>query len=299
MYVESWLNRYETKSVGLTFVDNHQVLGRITEWITTPEDKIINLKFNMAEANTTVDNPVIPENKGDDWSVFDYLQANTNQMMNHLLGTDLPEEGFLPSLINKLLYGDEKGNGRGKPIEFAKEIELLPEFKPLSEEELNKGIDAQVDGLEMHVNVVPELDDTAAEKLKYEIESENGGVVTFKVDNVKLKPNNNVILPDETIGVGNRTIEKGSVGGYGAVNPQYVTFNNETEEKDNIRDTNNVETGVRRGTDSMLSAIRDLLDVARAINRKDFTIQFTPSTAWAKNNSASNRQYETVTGDVP
>lgn len=67
--------------------------------------------------------------------------------------------------------------------------------------------------------------------------------------------------------------------------------------EDNSQQQANVTSGVKSGTGDLLSALRSILDVAQAINRKDFTVNINPTSMLGRVNSKSREQLAVVTGE--
>lgn len=82
--------------------------------------------------------------------------------------------------------------------------------------------------------------------------------------------------------------------GYGRFTP--FNANTQTTEQDDQRQVNNTASGVERGVGNLYDALQSILRVAEAINRKEFTVNVTPSATWGGFNSKSNREFEKVTG---
>ena len=68
-------------------------------------------------------------------------------------------------------------------------------------------------------------------------------------------------------------------------------------EADNAQDVSNTAAGVQRGNADLLSAINTLIGVAQAINRKDFTVNISPSASWGQFGAVAGRALSKVTGD--
>lgn len=70
-----------------------------------------------------------------------------------------------------------------------------------------------------------------------------------------------------------------------------------TEPANDQQDADNVAEGTQRGTSSLLDALNTLVDIARAINRKEFTVSIIPSSLFGGLNRQSEAMYGAVTGD--
>ena len=77
--------------------------------------------------------------------------------------------------------------------------------------------------------------------------------------------------------------------------------NNQPQEivvkEDNSQQQANVTSGVKSGTGDLLGALRSILEVAQAINRKDFTVNINPTSAFGRMTSNSQKKYAMVTGE--
>lgn len=93
-----------------------------------------------------------------------------------------------------------------------------------------------------------------------------------------------------------------AMGGASSVNyanntqqPQQATL--VRTEQDNVQDANNVASGVQRGSSELLGALNTLISVAQAINRKEFTVNISPSASWGQFSTVSGRQLSKMTGN--
>lgn len=77
-------------------------------------------------------------------------------------------------------------------------------------------------------------------------------------------------------------------------------FNNDTtvktEPANGQQDIDNTARGTEAGTRNLLDALNSILRVAEAINKKEFTINVNPSSAWGNHNARSQDAYDKVTG---
>ena len=69
-----------------------------------------------------------------------------------------------------------------------------------------------------------------------------------------------------------------------------------TTSANNQQDIDNTARGTEAGTRNLLDALNSILRVAEAINRKEFTVNVSPSSAWGNHNARSQEAYDKVTG---
>ena len=61
----------------------------------------------------------------------------------------------------------------------------------------------------------------------------------------------------------------------------------------------NIKSGVQTGTSQLLQVLQSLKDTADAINRKDFTVNITPTTMFGRMASMASGKFDAVTGNGP
>lgn len=61
----------------------------------------------------------------------------------------------------------------------------------------------------------------------------------------------------------------------------------------------NIQSGVQTGTSQLLQVLQSLKDTADAINRKDFTVNITPTTMFGRMASMATGKFDAVTGNGP
>lgn len=76
---------------------------------------------------------------------------------------------------------------------------------------------------------------------------------------------------------------------YGSSEPVPVTM-------DPGQQQGSVQTGVRLGTTDIVTALNSLIQLAERINRKEFTVQITPTSNLGRVNARSKEKYGTITG---
>jgi len=122
-----WTDHADTKVIRVD-VDDMSKINLIRDWVKTVDEKVIKVKveteeitlnFNSGGNNTTNNNTF-----WDDF--FGTLSLNTNQIINKLIGTNLPENGIIPDLINKLF---PKSNKSTINVSEMVEIKNDPKFK--------------------------------------------------------------------------------------------------------------------------------------------------------------------------
>ena len=72
-----------------------------------------------------------------------------------------------------------------------------------------------------------------------------------------------------------------------------------TEPKDNQQEVSNVAAGVKSGNSELQQALTQLVNIVQAINRKEFSVNITPTAGWGLFNQRSNAEASMVTGDNP
>lgn len=133
--------------------------------------------------------------------------------------------------------------------------------------------------------------------LKFQFNPEFGGTDTFKngytfdasLERFVEQLNSGSALPTA---LGYRAAAGASLAGYSS-NPSYT----ENSEENNEQEISNMAQGVQRGNTDVVSALLQLIDVANAINRKDFTVNLNASAGLGALMNRSLSSLGKVTGD--
>ena len=88
--INEWVKDTPTKYINVKLVDNGGNIASTSNWITTTETKTIKVNVQGSASNSS----------GSDLSLSRLLGMNANQLLNELFGWNLPENGFIPWLIN-------------------------------------------------------------------------------------------------------------------------------------------------------------------------------------------------------
>jgi len=91
-----------------------------------------------------------------------------------------------------------------------------------------------------------------------------------------------------------RLAASGVIGGGRTISD--VGWNNTTIAQTEADMQSNISSGTEKGTQDMLSVLRDLLSVVQSINRKDFTVTITPTSTLGAAMTRSVGMYDRITG---
>lgn len=306
--IELWTNAKATKVIGINMDTITTALNRVDEWIRTPGEKIINIKFNTDGQSSPVSNvetPTVPDTKGDEWSVWDYLGANTNELANHLLGTDLPEEGFLPYLFNEFKNWIGIG-GKDAKETISPEVQIDPEIT-VDAEALKQQVKESIKKAIENDGVISLEEKTALEtmygkelynQVRQEImrEMNSGNYRNFSAENTDAtNPLSRVkdLARQHIANMRSGQIATANVTGMD-MGRIAVPYMGAYQKDENIEA--DMERGVRNGNEPQNDLIRSMISQLEALNRKQWTVNVNPSSAWGANNARSEEAYRRVTG---
>ena len=282
-------------------------MNRVDEWIRTPGEKIINIKFNTDNQNGPVNNvetPSVPDTKSDEWSVWDYLGANTNELANHLLGTNLPEEGFLPYIFNEFKNWIGIGGKDAKEI-ISPEVQIEPEITVDSEalkqqvrDSIKKAIeDDGVISLEEKTALETMYGKELYNRVRQEImrEMNSGDYRSFGANDTETNPLDRVkqLARQHIANMRSGQLATANVTGMdmGHIAVPYMGVYQKDE---NIEA--DMERGVRNGNEPQNELIRGMISQLERLNNKSWTVNVNPSSAWGATNARSDEAYRRVTG---
>lgn len=291
LYINTWLRQEQTKSITLKIVDANYVLQNIMDWVAKVDRKVIELKFKTVEpvVNTPVEKPVtntpVANNTNDkkknpwdqkiwdvDWNEFWNYSNNTNFFT--VIGDFF--RSFNDSLAKFFTFNlaedvETDTNVVTVPLDIQMNKDLL---KMQIEEAMEDGVMDATEKNNLISNFGQKLYDEMMEELQYNLD-ENGYNRGMNLGARQLA----------STGMSDVSYRSGSVN-TGA-----------TGQQSNAEMVANFENGMKRANESQNSLLDQLIQIARQINNKEFSVNIRPDSTWGQFGAKSGRAYSKVTGE--
>ena len=301
LYINTWVGKEQSKYITLKIIDANSVLQNIMDWVAKVDTKVINIKTNYIDDNTPIGQQETTKqtNKKNFWTQ-PIWEIDWNEFWKYLSEPN----SFLPVLGDLLqgfgeTFGKLFGGGKKKSVSSPALTDVL---SYQVNDDLYKEANETVEQLYSEIAEIVDKSglknkDAIQEKLMDLFDLGDLSSLTLLKQRIEESGLEDALKQNGWIS-GNLGARQLASTGMSDVSYRSGSVNTgATGQQSNAEMVANFESGMKRANESQNSLLDQLIQIARQINNKEFSVNIRPDSTWGQFGAKSGRAFSKVTGE--